>query len=76
MADTGQMRDRIKSLQEKIDELLWNRDELIWRNAELEEINEKFRLYMRDIAVHYVNNCPHEYLEFANSKMEEVKNGR
>ena len=35
---------------------------------------ERFRGYMVDIAIDYINNCPEGYMKFANKKMEEVKN--
>lgn len=43
------------------------------RITELEETLEKFRGYMTDIAMDYLENCPEGYMKFANKKMEEVK---
>ena len=34
---------------------------------------ERFRGYMVDIAIDYINNCPEGYIKFANKKMEEMK---
>ena len=34
---------------------------------------ERFRGYMVDIAIDYINNCSEGYMKFANKKMEEKK---
>ena len=34
---------------------------------------ERFRVYMVDIAIDYINNCSEGYMKFANKKMEEMK---
>ena len=62
MADSGQMRDRIARLTDRVEELEKN-------NERLRTINESFRGYMHEIAIDYHANAPEAYLAFSTGKL-------